>query len=265
MRLRTADRLVLVATVVIFCTAIIVLFREFASVSPHDVVARLAAMPMRQVFAAVVITAINYLFLISYDFLALRYVRHRLRLCEVLFASFTAFAFSNNLGLQLLSGGSMRYRIYSRFGLDGTEISEILAFCTLAYALGILTVGGFLTVFSPIEVASLLHLPQRAIAAGGVFLLCCSVVYLIAAGTWRRPIKLGHYRLRPPSLSLAVSQVVLASFDAILAGTVLYVLLPVCTENLNPDVMVVKPAKDGVRTNVSGPLNGAIGWRIFIQ
>jgi hypothetical protein len=39
----------------------------------------------------------------------------------------------------------------------------------------------------------------------------------------------------------------------------------VCTENLNPDVVVMKSAKDRVWTNDSGPLNGARDRRIFIQ
>src|ERR1019366_1941706 len=40
---------------------------------------------------------------------------------------------------------------------------------------------------------------------------------------------------------------------------------PVCTENLYPDVVVMKSAKDGVRIDASGPLNGARDRRIFIQ
>ena len=40
---------------------------------------------------------------------------------------------------------------------------------------------------------------------------------------------------------------------------------PVCAENLNPDVMVMKAAEDGVRFDASDPLNGARDRRIFIQ
>jgi len=41
--------------------------------------------------------------------------------------------------------------------------------------------------------------------------------------------------------------------------------LGVCTENLNPNVMMMKSAKDGVRFDASGPLNRARDRRIFIQ
>jgi len=39
----------------------------------------------------------------------------------------------------------------------------------------------------------------------------------------------------------------------------------VCTENLNPDVMVMKSAKNRVRIDRSDPLNRAIDRRIFVQ
>src|SRR5271167_245381 len=40
---------------------------------------------------------------------------------------------------------------------------------------------------------------------------------------------------------------------------------PVCTENSNPYVMMVKPAEDRVRTNDSDPLNRAKNRRILVQ
>ena len=39
----------------------------------------------------------------------------------------------------------------------------------------------------------------------------------------------------------------------------------VCTENLNPNVMVMKSAKDRIWRDRSDPLNRAKGGRIFIQ
>lgn len=223
---RLIDRLTLAATVIIFCIAIVVLLREYATVNPYDVLVRLVAMPTHQVLAAVGLTALNYLCLTGYDFLALRYAGCRLRFRDVLFASFTAFAFSNNLGFQLLSGGSIRYRIYSSYGLNAVEIGKIIAFCTIAYALGVITVGGLLALVEPRAIAALLHLPQLSVRAGGVLMIACSVGYLALAAVWGRPIGFGRLRLQPPSPVLALAQVTLASIDAVLAGTVMYALLP---------------------------------------
>jgi diacylglycerol kinase (ATP) len=40
---------------------------------------------------------------------------------------------------------------------------------------------------------------------------------------------------------------------------------PVCTENLNANVVMVKSAQDRVRIDRSDPLNGAMDRRIFVQ
>ncbi len=224
---RLADWIVLLVTIAIFGAAIAVLVDQFRTVSLGQLTTALAAMPKYQILAAMGLTAASYLLLTGYDFLALRYVHHHLRVRDVLFASFTAFAFSNNIGVQLLSGGSMRYRIYSSFGLQGDEILSVVAFCTLAYALGVITIGGSVLLFEPAEIASLLHLPQYLISIAGVALLAVCGGYLAVAAKWRQPIGFGRFRLQPPSLALAIAQVALASVDAVLASSVFYALLPV--------------------------------------
>jgi uncharacterized membrane protein YbhN (UPF0104 family) len=227
MRKTFVDRIVLIATISIFGAAIAVLYDQLRSVSPYEVFAALAAMPGYQIEAAIGLTAASYLLLTGYDFLALRYVRGRLRFRDVLFTSFTAFAFSNNLGLQLLSGGSTRYRIYSNLGLSGGTILHIVGFCTFTYALGVIAVGGTVFVFEPAEVASRLNLPQPVVLVAGLALLAFIAAYLAVAARWRGPVAFRGLRLRPPQLMLATLQVALASIDAVLAGTVFYVLLPV--------------------------------------
>jgi uncharacterized membrane protein YbhN (UPF0104 family) len=223
---RLVDRLVILATTVIFCLALAVLVREFASVSPRDVLARLAALPASDVLTAAGLTAASYILLSGYDFLALLYVGRRLRVRDVLYASFASFAFSNSIGFQFLSGGSMRYRIYSGLGLKAVEIGEVVVFCTFTYVLGVVTVGGLLAVFNPAAIAALLHLPQGLTSAIGVVLLAIAAAWVLVAAVWRKPVALGRYRLRPPSLALALAQIGLASVDAVLAATVMYALLP---------------------------------------
>ncbi len=223
---RLADRLAFVATIIVFGAAIFVLMREFGDVSPQEVLARLSAMPARRIAAALGLTAASYLLLTGYDYLALRYARHRLPFCDVMFASFTAFALSNNVGFQILSGGSVRYRIYSRLGLQAVAIGEVVAFCSFAYALGVITIGGVLALYNVGEFAGVLHLPRPLVVVAGMGLLALSFGYVAIAALWRQPIAIRGYRLRPPSLSLAVAQLMLASADALLAATVMYVLLP---------------------------------------
>jgi uncharacterized membrane protein YbhN (UPF0104 family) len=226
MMARLFDRLALVVMAAFFCAAIVVLVREFHGVSLDDVLARLGAIPPSRILAALALTAASYLLLTGYDMLALRYVGHRLKLRDIIFASFTAFALANNVGFHALSGGSVRFRLYSRLGLNAVAVGEVVAFCSFAYALGVVTVGGVLMLLDAGAFAALLHVPALLAVAAGVVLIAVSLGYLGIAALWREPIALGRYRLRPPSFGLAVAQVLLASADAILAASVMYVLLP---------------------------------------
>ncbi len=220
------DRLAVFTMAAVLCFAIVVLVHEFWNVSARDVVVSIAALPRQAVLAAVALTAMSYLLLTGYDFLALRYVRRCLHFRDLLFASFTAFALSNNVGFQLLSGGSTRYRIYKSYGFGTNEIGAIIAFCTSAYVLGVVTVGGLLTLIDPLEIGTLLHLPQFIVVAGGFALLGLSLAYFVLCAFRRKPVAFAGCHLRPPSLPLAIAQVALASIDAVAAGTVVYVLLP---------------------------------------
>jgi uncharacterized membrane protein YbhN (UPF0104 family) len=120
----------------------------------------------------------------------------------------------------------MRYRIYSGFGLSTVEIGEIVAFCTFTYAFGVVAVGGLVALVDTAKVASLLDLPRTLTSGVGLVLIVFIVAFPTVATIWRKPIALGRYRLRPPSWTLALSQIALASVDVVLAATVIYVLLP---------------------------------------
>ena len=59
----------------------------------------------------------------------------------------------------------------------------------------------------------------------------------------------------------------LASNREFYLGKSLYleIMVAVCTENLNSDVVMMKSAEDGERFDASGPLNRARNRRIFVQ
>jgi uncharacterized membrane protein YbhN (UPF0104 family) len=223
---KSFERLMLVVALAMFFAAIFVLYRELENTSLADVVSSFKALPKTRVIAALALTAASYLLLTAYDFLALGYVGRKLRVRQTLFASFVAFAFTNNLGFALMSGSSVRYRIYSGFGLGAVEIGEIFAFCTVTYGLGVITVGGLMFLLDTAGISSILGLTQPILPAAGIAMLALAIAYLAIVVARRGPIAIGRYRLRLPSLGLGLVQICVASVDQALAGSVVYVLLP---------------------------------------
>ncbi|HKO08842.1 MAG TPA: lysylphosphatidylglycerol synthase domain-containing protein [Alphaproteobacteria bacterium] len=223
----TLNRLTLLASLLVFLAAAYVLYRNLAHLRLADVLEHLLSLPWPRVAAALLFSAASYLVLTAYDYLALRYVGRSLPFRQVALTSFIAFAISQNVGAALISGGSVRYRIYSGLGLGALEIGEIVVFCAVTFALGVTTVGGLMLSLDPGDVALVLATPASSVRVAGAALLAVGLVYLAAPLVWHRPFVLGRYRLRLPSFASALAQIAVASVDLALSGAVVYLLLPV--------------------------------------
>jgi phosphatidylglycerol lysyltransferase len=181
-----------------------------------DVIARGA------VLAAALVTALDYLLLSAYDLLALRYAGRSLPYPRVVFTSFIAYAFGNNVGVALLSSGSVRYRLYAQWGLSAEEIARIVAFTAGQLWAGLLPIVG-VALLAGVPVP----LPDAVARALGVASLAIVGAYLaFAARGRRRELTVRGLSFPVPSLGLALAQVAISAADWALAALVLHLLLP---------------------------------------
>ena len=127
----------------LFAAMLWVFHHELRQSHYHDIVQHIAAIPARQVALAFLFTVLNYLVLTGYDVLALRYLHYPLGYSKIALASFLGYAFSHNIGFALLSSASVRYRLYSTWGLSAGEIATVVAFNGVTFWLGVLLLGGF--------------------------------------------------------------------------------------------------------------------------
>lgn len=135
----------------VFVAALWVLHHALATHHYQDVVAALKRQPGWRLAAACLCTILSYLITTGYDWLALRYIRHPLPWPKVGFAALTSYAISNSVGLSILTSSSLRYRLYSSWGLTAVDIARIVLFTTLTLWLGILTVGGVVLALNPLD------------------------------------------------------------------------------------------------------------------
>ena len=117
------------------------LYEELKDLHFHDLVEDLQATRPSQVAIAIGLTALNYVFLLGYDWLAIRYIGHPLPLGKLAVASFIGHVFSFNLG-GIAGGSSMRYRIYSAWKFSMLEIVQLVAILGLTFWLGVLALAG---------------------------------------------------------------------------------------------------------------------------
>ena len=112
----------------LFLVALWVLGRELRYMPPSKLAAALKQFPGSAIGLATLFTFLNYFILTGYDQLAFLYIRRPIARWQIAMASFVGYAIANNVGFALLSGTSARYRFYSRWGLSGREISQVVIF-----------------------------------------------------------------------------------------------------------------------------------------
>jgi len=199
---------------------------QLAGHSLQEIVESMAYVTERNLWLALGLTAVNFAVLSGYDILALRYIGHPLPLARAAFASFAGNAFSNTIGLSTLAGSSVRYRLYTSWGLTPGEIAKIVVFTTLTLWLGLFSIGGIIFTLRPLPLPDWITLPFHTTRPLGFLLLLPPCIYLLAASRKEPVWRIGKYEMLLPEFKSALLQVVIASLDWALAAAVLYALLP---------------------------------------
>ena len=213
-------------SILLFAAALAILHHALRDYHYREVVRTLRALPHSRILLSFLLTILGYAALTGYDSLAFRYIGHPLKYGRIALASFIGYAFSNNMGHSILTGSSVRLRLYTDGGVSTIQIGRVVAFCVLTLWLGVLMLGGVVFVLEPVAIPSLLYLPFSSARPLGVILLFLVGVYLAWIASRRKPLRLGEWELPIPGLKLSLAQIAVSALDWGLAGAVLYVLLP---------------------------------------
>jgi phosphatidylglycerol lysyltransferase len=206
--------------------ALLVLRQELQEYHYHDIVRHIRSLPARSLFLSLALTFLNYFVLTGYDTLALRYIRSPLPYPKIALASFVGYAFSNNMGMAMIAGTSVRYRLYSAWGLTTQQITQVVAFYSLTLWLGLAAIGGLALLVHPVAPPTWFPLPFPSTRPFGMLLTLLPAAYLLFAAFRRKPLTVRGWEFPIPSIGLSISQILVSSLDWTLAGSVLYVLLP---------------------------------------
>jgi uncharacterized membrane protein YbhN (UPF0104 family) len=226
---RWGSAALVVLRVALFSIAVLAIRHALRGVSVGETVASLERFGWQRVSLSAGLTTASFLVLGVVELFALRYIGRRAERTiprrTAITTAFIANAYSQSVGLALLTGAAVRIRSYSRYGLDNLEVARITAFVTITATLGLLTTGSAALLTWPDPFTSVAGtIPVRAI---GALLAAMVVAYLGWAvfGTAAFHGR-GRWRIRRPSWKVALAQIGISSLDWLLAATVLFVLLP---------------------------------------
>jgi phosphatidylglycerol lysyltransferase len=222
---RRKETIGLVVTIVVLALCGFALQRLLAEMRLAEVRAAITALPTFAILASLAFTAASFATLVGYDWSALRYVGQKLPLRVMALASFCGYAIGNTVGLSLLTGGSVRFRIYTAAGMSSEDVGRVTLFCVVAFGFGVSAVSGVGVLLRPNLLSSTLNVPVAALQIVSLMLVA-GVAGFVVLCALRRTLRWRNVSLPLPAPALVAGQLAISAVDLGLAAAALYVLLP---------------------------------------
>jgi hypothetical protein len=187
----------------------------------------MATVEYTDVGVAALFVALAYFTLTFYDLFALRTIGRKdvpYRIAAL--GGFTSYSVGHNVGASVFTGGAVRYRIYSHWGLDAIEVAKLCFIAGLTFWLGNVTVLGFGFIYHPAAASDIDQLPLWMNRALGIIALTVLASYI--AWVWRTPRIIGrqNWEVRLPSGPLTLLQIVIGMIDLSCCALAMYMLVP---------------------------------------
>ena len=213
-------------TAIVFFAVFYFLYTELNTIDFRRVVDQAKATPVSQIVLSLALMVLAYLSLTVYEALAVRYVGAVVAYRRVAFTALLAYAVGHNVGLSSLSGGAMRYRMYSLVGLSATQIATVILFGTITFGLGMSLLVGTSLLIEPSTMWGKVAASPILVTTVGVTLLVLTSLYYLWAFWIKRPLQFKQLIINAPSTPIVFGQLFISAADLTLAASVLYVLLP---------------------------------------
>jgi uncharacterized membrane protein YbhN (UPF0104 family) len=221
------SRLGLALSLAIIIIAVVVLYHTLRDLDFDELVDAIEATDWRTIGIAALFVAAAYFSLSFYDLFALRTIgRGEIPYRIAALASFTSYAVGHNVGASVFSGGAVRYRIYSAWGLSVVEVTKICFVAGLTFWLGNATVLGLGILDAPQAAADFDQLPiwlNRVIALAMLAVLAAYVSWV-----WVKPRVIGRdgWQVSLPGGPFTLLQIGIGILDLSCCAFAMYWLVP---------------------------------------
>src|SRR6266404_4110198 len=213
-RKQILHRLGVVVSITIIGVACYVLYHMLRGIDVDLVVEAIKQTAPRSIALAALFVAAGYFTLTFYDLFAVRAIGHNEIPYRVnALAAFSSYSIGHNVGASVFTGGAVRYRIYSAWGLNAIDVAKICFLAGLTFWLGNAAVLGLGIAFHPEAAAAIDQLPpwlNRAVACAVIGGLVSYVVWV-----WTKPSEVGRgpWTVMLPGGPLTLLQIAIGSVD----------------------------------------------------
>ena len=211
----------------VIVAAVVVLYRMLHGIDVADVATALRTFERRDVLIAAAFVALGYVTLTFYDVFALYTIGRRDVPYGVAFiAGFTSYSVGHNVGASAFTGGAVRYRVYSHYGLSAIEVAKICFVAGFTFWLGNATVLGLGVAWAPEAASAIDQLPPWVNRALAFLILAALATYV--GWVWRAPRVIGrsNWELTLPDGPLTLLQIGIGIVDLGCCAAAMYMLVP---------------------------------------
>ena len=221
------NRIGVLLSLAIIAVAAIVLFHNLRDLDVDGVIVAVRATEYRDFAAAAAFVAGGYFTLTFYDLFALRTIgRSKIPYRIAALSGFTSYAVGHNIGATVFTGGAVRYRIYSAYGLSAIEVAKICFVAGLTFWLGNATVLGLSVALEPQAAGPIDQLPAWINRIIAILILTVLGSYIGWVWSAQREIGQGQWKVKLPSGPSTLVQIVIGLFDLGCCALAMYMLLP---------------------------------------
>src|SRR3569832_1794254 len=222
-------RVGIAASLVIIALAIRILVRTLKGIDTGVMREALTNILPQYILLAGLCVVCAFCTLTFYDFFALRTIGKKhvpYRIAAL--SSFTSYSIGHNIGATVFTGGAIRFRIYSDYGLNAIDVAKICFISGLTFWLGNAFVLGLGLAWHPQAASAMDLLPpaiNRMIALG---CLAGIAVYLtwLSLGEKRRELGQNGWKVVLPSWRLTLLQILIGVVDLGFCALAMYLLMP---------------------------------------
>jgi uncharacterized membrane protein YbhN (UPF0104 family) len=215
-----------VVSIAIIAFAANVLWGTLHRIDLHDVLAHVRAIPPAQLAIAATLVVVLFTTLATYEAIAARFVNGPVSMRRAAFTAIVAAPIGHAIGLAALSGGAVRFRLYSAVGMRPLDIGKIVLLVAMPYAAGLGFLLGVALVFRTQEAAEILRVAPELARSSGLTLLGLHALYVAFVVRRRGPVELGRVILTLPPPNITAIQYVVGAIEVCTAAGILYAVLP---------------------------------------
>ncbi len=220
-------RIGVLISITIIAVACYVLYRKLHDIDTAKLMDAIATVRPRDVAVAALFVAAAYFTLTFYDLFAVRTIGRKdvpYRICAL--AGFTSYSVGHNVGASAFTGGAVRYRVYSAWGVDAVDVARICFIAGLTFWLGNIAVLGIGFIIHPEAASAIDQLPEWFNLGLGIAALLVLAGYV--AWVWRAPRVIGRHSwtVQLPGGPLTLLQIVIGIVDLTCCAAAMYMLVP---------------------------------------